>query len=127
MYDRRTVEVLLSTLWDEASVWGVKREEFIDPMMPKAKANPAHGNTLAAMMADIQQAWSKCDIPNRERRVIVLRYGFDWTYEQIGYNQGVTKKAAQLRDERAVGRITAWLNGDNYDEDLPVLETAVQV
>lgn len=116
-YDRRTVEALLSVLWDPDVVWGLKQDEVPDPQMPKAKANPAHGNTLGAMMADIQRAWKLADVPTTERRVLVLRHALDWTYQEIGDNQGVTHKAALYRDERGVGRLTAFLNGDKYHDN----------
>lgn len=129
MYDRRTVELMLPTLWDGARVWGVQREEVIDPQMPKAKANPAHGNTLGAMMADVQRAWALCDLPYRERRVLVLRYGLDWELEDIGFNQGVPKSTAMRRAERGVGRLTAWLNGKDYEttDKTPAADAVVQV
>ena len=114
---RRQVELLLPALWDEDAVWGIQREELPDPQMPKAKANPAHGNTLAAMLADIKQAWRRCDIPNTERRVIVLHYGLDYTYEQVGRVLDVPKSTTIARGERAVGRVTAWLNGGTYIDD----------
>ena len=126
-YDRRTVEALLPTLWDEASVWGIRREEVPDPQMPKSKANPAHGNVLAAMMADVSRAWDRCDVPNKERRVLVLHYGMGWTHAQAGFNQGVPHSTALRRAERGVGRITAWLNGDNYDDEQAACEATVQV
>lgn len=115
-YDRRTVEVLLPTLWDRDSVWGVTSDIEIDRTMPRAKANPAHGFTLPAMMADIQQAWKYAPLKIKERRALLLAYGMGWTHEEIGYNQGVTRRGAGLRIERGVGRITNWLNGDDDDD-----------
>jgi DNA-directed RNA polymerase specialized sigma24 family protein len=120
-YDRRSVEALLPTVWDELAAYGLRADDVPDPGMPKAKANPAHSNTLYAMLADIRQAWKRADIPQVERQALLLRFGLGWEYDEIGYNQGVVKSAAHYRVERGVGRMTAWLNGDIYCEDYDVL------
>ena len=36
--------------------------------------------------------------------------------KEIAYNQGVTQRAAAYRIERAIGRLTAWLNRDIYHD-----------
>lgn len=116
-YDRRAVEALVPTLWDEVSAYGIKRDDLPDPGMPKAKSNPAHGNTLYAMLADIQSAWKKADLPQVERQALLMRFGLDYTQAEIGQVQGTSHSTALRRIERGIGRLTAWLNGDSYDDE----------
>lgn len=114
MYDRRTVELLLPAVWDEEFAYGMRDQYAPDPDMPKVKSNKAHANTLYAMLADIRRAWDRAPVTMPERRALLLRYGMDWEQTDIAFNQGVTKQAINIRIERGVGRITAWLNGDTY-------------
>lgn len=115
-YDRLAVEAIVFAIWDEDAAYGVQNERVPDPGMPKAKANPAHSNTLYAMLADIRQAWRFTDIPQVERQALLLHYGLGWEPKEIAYNQGVTQRAAAYRIERAIGRLTAWLNRDIYHD-----------
>lgn len=127
-YDRESVETLLPSVWDDSYAYGLQQERVPDPGMPKAKANPAHSNTLFAMLGDIRQAWRYTEVPQVERQALLLRFGFGWKEREIGYNQGVSQQAAQQRIERGVGRLTAWLNGDPYIDGYDAqLDESVQV
>lgn len=116
-YDRRSVEVLVATVWDEVAAFGIQQDNVPDPGMPKSAKNPAHSNTLYAMLADIREAWKRTDIPQVERQALLLHYGLGWTQKDIAFNQEVNQSTALRRIERGVGRLTAWLNGDAYHDD----------
>ncbi|UJQ86462.1 hypothetical protein SEA_SUNSETPOINTE_44 [Streptomyces phage SunsetPointe] len=122
-YDRRLVETLLPTVWDGAAVYGLKNDQAPDPDMPKAATNPKESNTLWAHLIDIRTAWNwaKNTLPLAELQVVFMRYGLDRKVEDIAEFQGVNKGTVSRRAERAVGKITAHLNGvpyvDGYDND----------
>lgn len=116
-YDRRSVEVLVPTVWDEVAAYGIQQENVPDPSMPRSAKNPAHSNTLYAMLADIREAWKRCDIPQVERQALLLHYGLGWTQKDVAFNQDCNPSTAMRRIERGVGRLTAWLNGDIYHDD----------
>jgi hypothetical protein len=124
LYDRRLVESLVFTIWDGASVYGLKNDQAPEPDMPKGYKNPKESNTLWAHLIDIRIAWEwamKGGLTLDELRAVFLRYGCDWKLDQIGYNQGVNQSTAQRRAERGVGKLMAHLNGaeyiDGYDND----------
>ena len=81
LYNRDRVEILLTTLWDESVAYGMSQENPVDPTMPRTKANPAHGNDLVAMMADIQRAWKGCALNHKVRSALLLRFGMGWNLE----------------------------------------------
>lgn len=126
MYERREVEWLLPTLWDPDAAYGLRAPfqpdaaEVAKPGLgvPKASKNKSHGNTLYAQLADMRAAWHwahrQHGVPQVERQALVLRYGFDMGVEEIGVVLGVHKATISRRVERAVGRMTAWLNGVQY-------------
>ena len=110
LYDRRLVELLLASMWNCAPGYGMVRENELDPQMPRSKSNPAHGNTVWAMLADIQKAWDKTPLTHDERCALVLRFGLDWTEDEIGANQGVDQSTASRRIKSGVNRVVNWLN-----------------
>jgi hypothetical protein len=114
VYDRRTVELLLPSVWDEDYAYGVKQPTAPDPDMPKSKSAKNKANTLYAMLADIRQAWRRAVIPLVERQAMFMRFGLDWDQKDIGAVQSITQRGAGLRIERGVGRMTAWLNREEY-------------
>lgn len=123
-YTRALVEHILPTIWDADAAYGLKQENAPDADMPKVKANPKLANTLFAHIADIKQAWKCAELTLIERQSIVLRYGLDYSYDEIAAARGVRKSAAQEATERAVGKVTAWLNGDKYIDGYDQLEEA---
>jgi DNA-directed RNA polymerase specialized sigma24 family protein len=121
-YDRSLVERILPAVWDPEAAYGIKQETAPDADMPKVKANPKLANTLYAHIADIKQAWKCAELTLIERQSLLLRYGLDYSYEEIGALRGVQKSGAQRATERAVGKVTAWLNGDKYIDGYDQLE-----
>lgn len=116
-YDRRMVERLLPAVWDHGYDYGMQDEFTPAPDMPKARANKAHGNTLYAHLADIRRAWRKAEVPQVQRQVLVLRYGLDMPVQEIAALLGVSRKTVSRRDDDGIGRVAAWLNGDEYADD----------
>lgn len=121
-YNRALVEQILPAVWDVEVAYGIKQEGAPDADMPKAKANPKQANTLYAHIADIKAAWKQAELTLIERQSLVLRYGLDYEYDEIGAHRGVRKSAAQEATERAVGKVTAHLNGDKYIDGYDQLE-----
>ncbi|WP_432006275.1 hypothetical protein [Streptomyces parvus] len=121
-YNRALVEQILPAVWDAEVAYGIKQEGAPDADMPKTKANPKHANTLYAHIGDIKQAWKTASLTVIERQSLLLRYGFDFEYDEIGSLRGVRKSAAQEATERAVGKVTAHLNGDKYIDGYDQLE-----
>jgi DNA-directed RNA polymerase specialized sigma24 family protein len=113
-YNRALVEHLLPAVWDQDAAYGIRNPHAPDHDMPKARPNPKTGNTIAAHLADIRSAWRKAPISPEEQRALFMRFCLDWEYGDIGRHDGVHKSTAQRRCESGVGRITAWLNGDEY-------------
>jgi DNA-directed RNA polymerase specialized sigma24 family protein len=116
-YDRALVERLLPAVFDGAAAYGLKNETQPDPDMPKVKANPKHANTLYAHLADMHDAWKwvmRGGLSKDEARALVMRYQLDWTYDLMAYHDGRNKSTMQRRCEKGVGKITAFLNGEQY-------------
>lgn len=127
-YDRRAVEHLLPAVWSEVAAYGIQRDDLPDPGMPKAKSNPAHSNTLYAMLADIRQAWKRAPVPFPERQALFAVYALGLTHAEAGHLIECGRSTVSERTVRGVGRITAWLNGDVYDDNYePVAEATVQL
>ncbi|MFJ7997641.1 hypothetical protein ACIQ7D_10925 [Streptomyces sp. NPDC096310] len=86
------------------------------------------GSPLFVHLADVRHGWKTADLTIIERQSIVLRYGLDWGYDEIGASHGVRKQSAQQATERAVGKLAAHLNGepymDGYDNEDPLEESA---
>lgn len=115
-YDRELVEALMPAVWDESYCYGMRMENAPDADMPRGSINKATGNTLAAHIADIKTGWEKAPLTDRERRALLLGYGFDWQVTEIAFNQGVTKQTISERLASGVGKIVATLNGQEPHE-----------
>jgi len=74
---------------------------------PKAKANPAHGGNNLASYADVKSAVEK--LPEDHYNLIVWRYKYQYTFEQIALETGTYRQAARERHEAAVRAIQALL------------------
>jgi hypothetical protein len=98
-YNRALVEHILPAVWDGEAAYGIKGELVPDADMPRGYKDPKKGSPLFVHIADIKQAW-----------------------KSIGVLRGVQKSGAQRATERAVGKVTAWLNGDQYIDGYDQLE-----
>jgi hypothetical protein len=74
---------------------------------PKAKANPAHGGNNLASYADVKSAVEK--LPGDHYNLIVWRYKYQYTFEQIGMETGTYRQAARERHESALRAVQALL------------------
>lgn len=116
-YNRESVEELLPAIWNESYSYGLdRRSNLPDPDMPRTKANPAHGNNLAAGIADIRTGWARADLTLDERRALFLAHGVGWTQRQAAFNQGVSQKTISLRVQNGISKIVAHLNGGEWFE-----------
>lgn len=116
-YSRESVEELMPAIWDDSYCYGLDRKPNIpDPDMPRSKANPAHGNNLAAAIADIRQGWKKADLTLNERRALFLAHGAGWKQSEVAFNQGVSQQAISLRVQNGIAKIVATLNGGEWYE-----------
>ncbi|MEU5403684.1 hypothetical protein ABZ348_30835 [Streptomyces sp. NPDC005963] len=113
-YTRNLVEHVLPAVWDAEAAYGIKGEQVADADMPRGYRDPKKGSPLFAHLADVRRGWKAADLTVIERQSLLLRYGLDWEYAEIGATRGVRKQSAQEATERAVGKLTAWLNGEPY-------------
>lgn len=121
-YSRALVEQILPAVWDVDVAYGIKQEGAPDADMPKVKANPKQANTLYAHIADIKQAWKRTDLTLIEKQTALMRYGLDYSFEEIAEVREVRHQVVQRCTERAVGKLTAHLNGDKYIDGYDQLE-----
>jgi DNA-directed RNA polymerase specialized sigma subunit len=121
-YNRALVEHILPAVWDSEAAYGMKAEQVPDSDMPRGHKDPKKGSPLFAHIADIKWAWKATELTLVERQSLVLRYGLDYSFEEIGSLRGVQKSGAQRATERAVGKVTAHLNGDKYIDGYDQLE-----
>lgn len=115
-YDRRLVELLLPAIWDEDYAYGMRDPLAPDADMPRAAKNPKESNTLYAHLADIRLAWRKVDLNDDERRALLLLHGLGLTQRDAGRVLDVSHQTIGRWNDRAVGLVTAWLNGDEYKD-----------
>ncbi|MFE6024296.1 hypothetical protein [Streptomyces niveus] len=108
------MEKILPAVWDQDAAYGMKSELALDADMPKGHVDKKKGATFPAHLADVRHGWRTADLTLIERRTLLLRYGLDWGYDEIGASRGVRKQSAQEATERAVGKLTAHLNGERY-------------
>lgn len=116
-YNRESVQELLPAIWDESYCYGLDRKPNVpDPDMPRTRANPAHGNNLAAAIADIRIGWERAELTTEERRALFLAHGVGWTQKQAAFNQGVSQAQISRRVQNGIAKIVAHLNGGEWHE-----------
>ncbi|MFE5663433.1 hypothetical protein ACFQ7W_05825 [Streptomyces niveus] len=126
-YSRAVVEKILPAVWDQDAAYGMKNELVPDADMPKGHVDKKKGATFPAHLADVRHGWRVADLTLIERQSLLLRYGLDWGYDEIGASRGVRKQSAQQATERAVGKLTAHLNGEPYIDGYDQLVNADEV
>lgn len=115
-YDRELVERLIPAVWDDSYAYGMSNPYEPAPDMPRSKPDPKIGGTIFAHLADIRIAWQRADVPQVQRQALLLRFGLDWTVQDVATNQGTSKSTAHERIEQGVGRLVAYLNGKTYQD-----------
>ena len=105
---------MLTAIWDPDAAYGMKNELAPDADMPRGFVDKKKGSSYLVHLADVRHGWKTADLTRIERQSLVMRYGLDWEYDDIGAARGVRKQSAQESTERAVGKLTAHLNGQRY-------------
>lgn len=75
--------------------------------MPRAKSEPATSGNNLASYADVSRAITS--LPEDQYNLLVWRYKYRETFEQIGAHVGISRQAAQQRHEAAVSAIQQFL------------------
>jgi predicted DNA-binding protein (UPF0251 family) len=102
-----------------AKAWKARIEKCVDPQKRKTYTNPKLANTVWAEMIDIQIAWDRASLTEKERIALYLYFSEQkWTQEEIAYNQGVTKQTIQERVANAVDKLVTHLTGVEPVEEL---------
>lgn len=89
--------------------------------MPRRKSEPATGGNNLASYADVSRAITS--LPEDQYNLLVWRYKYNETFEQIGAHVGISRQAAQQRHEGAVSAIQQFLG----KRDLGELRNAAEV
>ncbi|MFD7259291.1 hypothetical protein [Streptomyces sp. NPDC059874] len=113
-YARATVERTLTAVFDPDAAYGMKNEVAPDADMPKGQVDKKKSGNFLVHLADVRRGWDTADLTLDERRAALMRYAYDWTYEEIGALLSANKSTIQRRAEKCVGKLTAHLNGDKY-------------
>ncbi len=71
--------------------------------MPRRKSEPATSGNNLASYADVSRAITS--LPEDQYNLLVWRYKYGETFEQIGAHMGISRQAAQQRHEGAVSAI----------------------
>ncbi len=117
-YTRELVEQLLPAVWDELfALGGLDNPRQPDPDMPRVASNPKTGNTIYAMLADIRTAWRMTPLVPRERQALYLSVHEDLSKTEVGAVMGMSRQAATEYIDSGIGRIAAYLNGDEYGDE----------
>lgn len=85
-----------------------------NPGMPRAKAEPAVGGDNLASYADVSRAITS--LPEDQYNLLVWRYKYHETFEQIGAHVGISKQAARQRHEGAVSAVQQFLGKRDLGE-----------
>lgn len=75
--------------------------------MPRQKSEPATSGNNLASYADVSRAITS--LPEDQYNVLVWRYKYRYTFQQIGNETGITKQAAADRHRAAVNAIQQYL------------------
>jgi DNA-directed RNA polymerase specialized sigma24 family protein len=75
--------------------------------MPRAKSEPALGGNNLASYADVSRAVES--LPEDQYNVLVWRYKYHYTFQQIADESGLTNQGAQNRHSAAVAAIQQYL------------------
>ncbi|MGW3323852.1 sigma factor-like helix-turn-helix DNA-binding protein [Streptomyces virginiae] len=113
-YARATVERTLTAVFDPDAAYGMKNETAPDADMPRGQVDKKKAGNFLVHLADVRRGWGTADLTLDERRAALMRYGYDWTYEEIGALLGAHKSTIQRRAEKCVGKLAAHLNGEKY-------------
>lgn len=109
-YTRDDVETILPAVWDESRVLDGRDPHAADSDMPKVKADPSHGFSKVAMIADLQVAWKRSQLDLDVKRALFMVYGVDDTYRDAARVLGCSKSTVMDRCNRGVLTLLGYLN-----------------
>jgi hypothetical protein len=109
-YQPADVEAALPGLWHDY-LQGIPSPFAPEHDMPKAAGNAKTANTHFAVLVDMKNAWENAGLKYAAKRRLFMRFGLDWTQEEIAEHEGTTKVAAKYALERNTLRLTNYLNG----------------
>jgi RNA polymerase sigma factor (sigma-70 family) len=83
----------------------------------RSTADPAHGNSWMAMLADVADAFKK--LPLETQFIVRAKYEHDWKQRAIAEWLGIAESSVSERLTRAVRKMHQHLGGDRpeYEED----------
>ena len=82
--------------------------------MPRQKSEPATAGNNLASYADVSRAVSQ--LSDDHYNLVLWRYKYEYTWEQVGRELGVTKQAAQQRHETALKALQRSLGQGDLSE-----------
>lgn len=122
-YEREQVERLIPGVWDEWRVLDLPDDARPDPDMPKAPTvDPRRSTDKVAELADIQRAWKKSGLTDRQGQVLLLRFGLDFTNREAGVKLGLDESTVRHHSFNGITILLDFLNGTGFGELLTELE-----
>lgn len=111
-YSLEEVEALLLGVFDEQVILQGKDPHAADEGMPRSKADPSHGFTKVAMLADVRRAWELAGLTEKQKVALFRRYVLAEEYEESAHDVGVSYQAMQQRCAAGLERLVKFLNGE---------------
>lgn len=111
-YSTNTIKQILEVVFTHED-W----QSFADAIgdgMPKAKSDPSIGGNNLASYSDVSRAVG--ELSDEHYNLLVWRYKYRWTFQQIGDATGLTRQGATRRHEYAVSAIQQSLGRKDLGE-----------
>lgn len=112
-YSREWVEWLLPGVWDSMRVMnapGLYGQP--DKDMPIPATDPRRTLDRVLGLADVQSAYARAGLSQREKQVLLMRYGFDLYYHEIGLVLNIDRSTASIAEGRGMDKILNYLGVD---------------
>lgn len=116
-YSERQIAELIPTIWSmEAKLNPSIKPQ--DPEMPKGpSADPSHSGDHMVHCADIDRAWRLAPLTLKQKQVLLLRYGMNWTQQEVAEHFDTSHQAVSAHEARGIKNIKTFLNGTEERED----------
>lgn len=118
VYERERIEFLVPGVFDEWRVLEAQNDLKPDPSMPKARQwDPRRSTDRVTELADIQRAWHLAPLTHRQRQAVLLRFGLDYTYDEVAEALGLKHGHSAMKlCDRGIDCLGEFLNGRPYPE-----------
>lgn len=128
-YTEDEVRKYLPTLWDEGlRIKGVPNPHAPKEGMPKGYNNPAHSGTHHAICADLQRAWSLADMTQRQKQILLMRFGLMWEQQDCADYFGNVQSSISRAEKAGIDKLLEFLNsGQSTNRTFRSLVRDVQV